>query len=148
MLDSHIAPSAYRGRGTNWAALDHSRTKLEKLVLAEPPEHGKRSRVWGGLHKHYQKDWLDKDGDRVPTVIALWFCAEAVSKKQHDERWVCVISASLLAAARTRGPVGPRFDTTFAFSFAESFDLTEPGGLMTQIRVRCELVRACRCARG
>ena len=25
--------------------------KLEKLVLAEPPEHGKRARAWGGLHK-------------------------------------------------------------------------------------------------
>ena len=86
MLDSHIAPSTYSGRGTNWAALDHSRTKLEKYVLAEPPEHGKRSRIWGGLHKLYQKDWLDKDGDHVPTVIALWFCMEVVSKKQHDER--------------------------------------------------------------
>ena len=45
MLDSHIAPSAYSGRGTNWAALDHSCAKLEKLVLAEPPEHGKRARL-------------------------------------------------------------------------------------------------------
>ncbi len=99
LLDSHIAPSAYRGRGTNWAALDHSRTKLEKLVLAEPPEHGQRARAWGGLHKHYQKAWLDQDGDRVPTVAALWFCAEVTRKKEHDERWVCVVAVALLAAA-------------------------------------------------
>ena len=140
LLDSHIAPSTYRGRGTNWPALDHSRTKLEKLVLAEPPEHGQRARAWGGLHKHYQKAWLDKDGDRVPTVAALWFCAEVTRKKEHDESWVCVVAVALLAAARTKGPVVPNLNTAFTFSFVESFDLTVPGGLLTTIRVSCALL--------
>ena len=140
LLDSHIAPSAYRGRGTNWAALDHSRTKLEKLVLAEPPEHGQRARAWGGLHKHYRKGWLDQDGDRVTTVAALWFCAEVVRKKEHDESWVCVVAVALLAAARTKGPVVPNLNAAFTFSFVESFDLTVPGGLLTTIRVSCALL--------
>ena len=138
LLDSHIAPSEKRA---GWAALTHSRVKLERLVLDEPPEHvGTTSKLWNELHPAFKEGWTKTRDDRVSTAGALFFCAAAVKKDQHDDDGVSTATAGLLAAARPKG----LSDKDLEYGYEAVTDITEPGSLFNSVLVRCQPRLCCR----